>query len=202
MASILLPAVFGAIFYRHLPSPVRVLTLFLFGSVLTEGIGYVCFLLKANNMPIFHLDTFLQITCVAIIYYQLFQVIQHKLLMVFVYLCFAVFTFVDLCFFTSIFEPNTLGGTIASILVIAICLFYLFHLRRHSGLVGRVRNYRVMLSVSLLIFFIGSLLVSVYSKNLMQGEVYKFFVIHSVLNIALNITYTVIIWYSVGLRKG
>lgn len=152
-------------------------------------------------MPIFHLDMFLQFTLVTIIYYQLFQAIQHKLLIVLLYVCYTVFTFVHLSFFTSVFEPNTWGGTIVSSLVTVICLFYLIQLRNYSGLIGRARKYRFILTLSLLTFFLGSLIVSIYSKNLMQGEIYKFFVIHSVLNIALNITYTVIIWYSVGLRK-
>lgn len=201
MASILLPTVFGVIFYRHLPSPLRVLSFFLLCSVITEGIGYYCFLSKLNNMPLFHIDTFIQFTFLTIIYYQLFQTIQSKLILVFMLVIFTAFMIIEAVFITSIFEPNSISRTTEALMVILICLFFIFPVRRSSWMEKRAKKTYSLLSFSLLIFFIGTLLVSVYSKGLMKEELYKFWVIHSVLNISLNIAYTVVIWNSVGLRK-
>lgn len=201
MASILLPAAFGAIFYRHIPKPLRTLAILFFFSVATEVNGYACFLLKMNNMPIFHLYTFFHYAIIILIYLQLFQTILIKRILLLSLVAFSCFVIIDMTLITSIFEPNSLSRTVESILIILTTVAFMLEQRRSNHFVTRQKRAYTLLTIGLLLFFTGTILVSVYSDQLMDSQLYSIWVIHSVLNIALNILYTVVIWNSIGLRR-
>ncbi len=201
MISILLPAVFGIIFYRHLPSPVRTLWIFLFCSVFIEASGYLCFLMKVNNMPLFHFHTFMESAFLTVIFYQLFQTINAKLILVLAFCGFVSYMVIDLIFVSSLFEPNSTSKTIESVFVILLCSTLLYELNKLKSSTSHYKRSYSILNMGLLIYFLGTILVSYYSYRLMGEKPYEIWMIRSTLNILLNILYTVVIWNSVGLRK-
>lgn len=201
MISILLPAVFGIIFYRHLPSPIRTLLIFLFCSVITEATGYLCFLMKVNNMPLFHIHTFLESAFLTGVFYQLFKTIPAKLILLIAFCGFATYMIIDLTLVSSFFEPNSISKTLESVLVILLCSIFLFELNKSKPHAHQIKRSYSILSLGLLIYFLGTIIISYYSYLLMGEKPYEIWMIRSVLNILLNILYTVVIWNSVGLRK-
>lgn len=201
MISILLPAVFGIIFYRHLPSPIRTLWVFLSCSVITEAFGYLCFVLKVNNMPIFHIHTFLEFTFLTAIFYQLFKTIYAKLILTIVFCGFVSYMIIDLTLFSSFFEPNSTSKTLESAFVILLCSIFLYKLNKSKSVTHHFERSYSMLSIGLLIYFLGTIIISYYSFRLMGKNPYEIWMVRSILNILLNILYTVVIWNSVGLRK-
>lgn len=201
MISILLPTVFGIIFYRHLPSPIRTLCFFMFCSVITEASGYFCFLVKANNMPIFHIHTFLECAFMTSIFYQLFKTIHAKLILLIAFFGFVSYMIIDLTLFSSLFEPNSTSKTIESVFVILLCSVFLYELNRSKIVTRHFKRSYSLLSMGLLIYFLGTIIISYYSYKLMGKNPYEIWMIRSILNILLNILYTVVIWNSVGLRK-
>ncbi len=201
MASILLPAIFGAIFYNHLPKPLKFLAAFIFTGVLFEGVGYVCFLLKVNNMPLFHLHTLVELGFWTLIFREILRSISTKVLPVLFFFGFVIYMLVDLTFLTSLFEPNAVGKTIESILIIILCLTFISQTIRGDDYTQQRRRTYFTLTIGLLIFFLGTVTVSFYSDRLLENELFTAWTIRSVLNIILNITYTVVIWSSVGLKR-
>lgn len=201
MISILLPAAFGIIFYRHLPSPIRTLWIFLCCSVITEATGYLCFLMKVNNMSIFHIHTILESAFLSAIYYQLFRTIHAKLILVMAFCGFASYMIIDLTFLSSLFEPNSTSKTIESIFVILLCSTFLYELKKSNSNTRQFNRSYSILSLGLLVYFLGTVLISYYSYKLMGKNPYEIWMVRSTLNILLNILYTVVIWNSVGLRK-
>ena len=201
MISILLPVVFGIIFYRHLPSPIGTLLIFLFCSVITEASGYLCFLMKVNNMPIFHIHTFFECAFLTAVFYQLFKTIQTKLIFIFAFCGFASYMIIDLTLVSSLFEPNSTSKTIESVFVILLCSIFLFDLHKSKSHTLQFKRSYSILSLGLLIYFLGTIIVSYYSYLLMGKNPYDIWMIRCILNLLLNILYTVVIWNSVGLRK-
>ena len=201
MVSILVPAVFGVIFYKYLPSPIRALVIFTFYGAVGEAIGYICYLQKVNNMPLFHIHSLIEFSFLALIFYQVIRIPRNKILLVFSFVCFLIFTITDLIFYTSIFEPNSVGKTIESTILIVLLILFISEIRNSKKMMIRLKRPYLILAIGLLVFFLGTVLVSFYSDSLMKEEMYKAWTIRSVLNFLLNILYAVVIWNSVGLRK-
>lgn len=201
MVSILLPAVFGTIFYRHLPTPLKMLTVYFYASVVTEAAGYLCFLLKVNNMPLFHIHTFLECAFLTAIFYQLLQRIHSKLTLAFAFFGFAAYMIIDLSLVSSLFEPNSTTKAIESVFVILLSSAFLVELKNSKQNITRYKRAYSILSIGLLVYFLGTILVSFFSYRLMSDKPYEIWMIRSILNISLNILYTVVIWNSIGLRR-
>lgn len=200
MTSILVPAVFGVIFYKYLPTPIRVLVIFIFYGVIGEVVGYICYLQKVNNMPLFHIHSFLEFTFLTVIYFQVLHIVRNKLILIFSFVGFLIFMITDLIFYTSMFEPNSVGKTIESISLIVLLTLFISDIRNSNRGIHLKRPY-LILTIGLLIFFLGTVMVSFYSDNLLKKEMYKVWTIRSILNFLLNILYCTVIWNSVGLRR-
>ena len=108
---------------------------------------------------------------------------------------------IDLTFFSSLFEPNSTSKTVESAIIILLCAVFLFELSKSRHYAKLYKRAYSILSIGLLTYFIGTILVSYYSYRLMGEKPYEIWMIHGILNILLNILYTVVIWNSVGLRK-
>lgn len=201
MASILLPAIFGAIFFRHLPFALRVLVIYVFTAVVTEGAGYICYLTGTNNMPLFHAHTLVQSAFFTFIYYHFFNTIQGKRILLAGFIVFVGYTLADVTFVTSIFEPNSTIRTIQAAFMVLLCFAFMLNLRKTDRFLTRHRRSYSILNYGLLIYFVGTILVSYYSYQLMEDELYSIWFIHSILNISINILYTTVIWNSIGLRQ-
>jgi hypothetical protein len=201
MASILLPAVFGAVFFRHLPFVLRILVFYVFTAVIAEGIGYVCYITGTNNMPLFHAHTFVQSAFLILIYYQLFQTIWSKRILLIGFAVFTGYTLFDVLCVTSLFEPNSIIRTIQAALMIVLCIAFAFSINKSDRFLTRHRRSYSILNFGLLTYFTGTILVSYYSYQLMEDELYTIWFVHSILNISINILYAVIIWNSIGLRQ-
>lgn len=197
MASILLPAVFGAIFYKHLTAPIRPLALFMFCGVFSEAIGYICYTLKVNNMPLFHAHTLLELVFFSFIFFKILQNTRTKVIPIIVLIGFIIYWLIDLLFITSIFAPNSISKTIESVILIAYCFIFLSERQRFRGSRSQEKDSFLILNSGLLIFFSGTIVVSYYSDDLMKNELFTIWTIRSILNIFLNIVYTVVIWKSV-----
>ena len=179
----------------------RILTIYFFVSVFTEAVGYLCFLLKWNNMPLFHIHTALECGFLTIVFYQLLNTIQGKSILSLTFIGFVSYMMIDLTFFSSLFEPNSTSKTVESAIIILLCAVFLFELSKSRHYAKLYKRAYSILSIGLLTYFIGTILVSYYSYRLMGEKPYEIWMIHGILNILLNILYTVVIWNSVGLRK-
>lgn len=194
--SILLPLIFGAIFFKSLTRPIKILFGYIVVAALLEFLGAILFFQGKNNMPLYHIYTFFEFTILSLVYYTLFNQLLHKIGVLILSVAFLVYMANLIITHSAFDEFNTITRTIESAILILYFLTYILHSsRENTGKTLELNPYFILTS-GLLIYFAGTVCVFLFLEHLEGNSFLSAWSIHSVLNIFLNVIYAVVLWKS------
>jgi hypothetical protein len=196
MLSILLPG--GMVFFRW--SRIRGAYTFIGAIVIftmvMETVTYMFKLMGTNNMPLFHLYTYGEAIFIALYYYRIYS--QRKIRQVYLVMLTAFLTFsvVALIVQQNLYDFNSLQRSVECIWMIILALIFYSDLFNESNVPNLLKYPHYWLVSGLLLYFAGTFFLNIVGQIAVTTHRlgYEAYDIHSVLNIFLNIIYTIVLW--------
>lgn len=194
--SILLPS--GMVFFslRRLTIPFYFVVALVLFTLVMEGTGYLLWAKGINNMPLFHLFTFLESICIGLYYFYIYRQRPIRWFFLAMLIAFLLFSAVNLLFWEKLTHYNSIQRSVECIWT--IFLFFAFYIELFTTLsvtnLSRYSHY--WMTSGFLLYFAGTLFLSIVGDTYVQTDLIRFnvFNIHSILNIFLNIIYTIVLW--------
>lgn len=192
--SILAPTIVGILFYKKFTKELKVLVFFVLFSFLIEGVAYYLRINRINNMFILHLHSWIEFFFIAAIYYKLTSNQNWKTTIILFTLLFSGLSLLNLLYLEDLSTFNSNQRYMEGILVIALFIVYLFQLMSRPKQEYLENHPFFILTVGFLIYFLGTLFLFLFSKEILSQSENSYWALHGILNIFLNIIYTVVLW--------
>jgi hypothetical protein len=196
--SIVLPAIAGLITYQKQIKPLKKLSGFIFIALLLDLSGTVFANYGLNNMWMFHCYTSLETVFLSLIFIDLLT--EWKRAMTRILLGgFCLFSLMNVIQLESMHEFNSNQRLIGGITIIVYVMTYFFQIFQEAKIKRLEKNPFFILSSSLLIYFTGTFFLFIFGKDAPTTVTLRLWDVHSILNILLNIGYTLTLW--MGVKK-
>lgn len=197
MLSALIPSVLGISVFTKRDLLIRTLILFILCSLLLQIATFSLYLLNINNLPLFHVYTYFEFFAISVIYYFAFQTFKiRRYILIILSFGFTFFSFYSLVKWEYFYTFNSVQRFTEFLFILTYILLFFTTLLR-KGQTGAIENQPVViLSFGLLIYFLGTLLLFVNASNFMSLGIKNPWILHSILNIFINVIYFIVIWKS------
>lgn len=192
--SVIAPAFLGAIFFRGLSRTLKILSCFLFITVISEGISLVLYTKGMNNLFLFHAYAYLELGFTSIIFYRLTSSQNWRLIIKLLLAGFIIFSVLNSIFLEGFYEFNANQLYLESMIILVLCVGYFTETMRKTEYIYLERNPYFWLASSFLIYFAGNSLLFLFEDILDGGGTGSYWNLHSALNLCLNLGTAVSIW--------
>lgn len=194
MVSILLPTILGAVLYRKQPNTIKTLSVMVFILCAFEFSSYFLSLYSISNLFLFHSYAFVEFILISLIYYHIFKSPTLKRLISIFVIVFLSISVVSLILLESWKEFNSIQRSIESFLLV---VYFVIHLRKmivqKKSPFVEMHPYFILTS-GFLIYFLGTSFVFFFANEFIGTSDLSYWTIHSLLNILLNIVYSIVLW--------
>ena len=189
--SIIAPILIGAIYFKSLSFALRILLVFVVITGAFELLTAILSINGINNLLFFHAYVYFEFIAVASIFFFTYDSVFWRSVSVLFVVVFILFSLINSLFLEPIDMFNSYQRYAEGLLVIIMCAGYYISLLRRP--IHRYLEKQPMfwLTSGWLIYFAGTLYLFLFSKELLAMNSYHFWQIHAILNIGLNIIYTV-----------
>jgi hypothetical protein len=195
-ASILLPTIL-ILFSKNKSAPYQVLRVYIAITIIVEGVSRYMADKKMNNLPLFHLNSILELACLSMMFYYLVNSPLIKKSIVGIILGFATFAIVNALFFQDIYTFNSYPRIAVCLLLIIYCIIFFIQTLNELTVV-RLETYGIFwIVLGTLIYFAGNMFLFTFFEYLLRvSKEYGFQLwnIHSILNIIFNSLLALGIW--------
>lgn len=191
--SILAPAIAGAIFYSRLLTVLRILYFFILTTLALEIITRILFEYGMNNLFLFHAYSFIEFSIIALIYYRLSPNKLWRKLILRIFILFQTYSMVSLLFFENVSRFNSIQRYTEMGLLSILFLTYLLIRKRELAGLPLHKDPLIVLTAAWLIYFGGTLYLFIYGNEVLEQD-NRYWIIHGIFNIFLNISYTFVLW--------
>lgn len=149
-----------------------------------------------NNLFLFHLYTILEFTLITFIFFK--RTTKNYLIPFLIFAgAFLLLCIVNIIFWEGLDEFNTIPRAVEGISVIIYCFVFFFWIFNAEENFDLLKYDHFWLFSGWLIYFSGTFFLYLFSNH--QSVYFLYPIIHSVLNIFLNLIYTYVLW--LGSRK-
>lgn len=188
---LILPFLTGVFLFKRLSAIQRKVFLLV---TLTIGVELLATYLRkfGNNMPAFHLATWMQALMIVFIFDGIFNGLRKTIVRL-IALLFVLFSICSIFFFEGLYEFNTLQNYVANIFIILICLFFFAQLMIEAKVANPWKESSFVLAANLLIYYAGTLFVFIMA-NRIDSIAPNLWYFHSILFVILTLGYTIVLW--------
>lgn len=163
---IICPLVIGLIQFKTLSIERKYLLAIVFIGGVTEICMRVAAKLWHNNMPLVHLYTLLEFCFLLTVFYRGKPGLIPKNVYMILLGSFSVLAIGNVVFYQGFLQGNSLVRTTESIILICIALYYFYNLLQQLDSLHPERTFLFWVSVALLIYFGGNLLIFIYFNKI------------------------------------
>lgn len=185
------------ILLRKTKKTLGILSVFLVLNVIIEIVAFLISEYSINNMFVFHIHTVIEFAFVVWVALKIIKPVRATEIAIILPAAFLVFSIIDAFYIENLDSLNSLPRGIEGLIVIAISVFFFYRLFNSEENFDLLKYPYFWLFSGWLIYFSGTFFLFIY--NNMAGFTITFPVIHSVLNILLNLVFTYTLW--LGSRK-
>ncbi|OFZ08497.1 MAG: hypothetical protein A3D92_17555 [Bacteroidetes bacterium RIFCSPHIGHO2_02_FULL_44_7] len=190
--SILAPALVGAIFYARLLNFARILYGFVLFTLVIEIAARILFECSINNMFIFHLFSFGELTFIALIYRNLSTGERWKQIILYGFVVFQSFALLNLLFFDNVTHFNAVQRYFEMIFFFVLFGGYVLEKRRITDQLHLRHDPALLLTAGFMVYFLGTFYLFLFGKELLSGAQNNYWIIHGVFNIFLNLVFVLV----------
>lgn len=194
MISVLPPSFFGVVFFKSLPVPLRILVGLVLCTLMIEVIAYLLFLNNSSNMHLIQAYSYIEFIAISIIYLMIIKDTRSKLILKLIFALFGILLILA-HFIPSLNEYLTLVTRFVQpcVLIIYFVLYLSSTMINDESLFIEFSPY-FLLTVGFLLYFTGMIITLLFFGLMELKGAYKPWNIHGVLNIMLNVFFTIVIW--------
>ena len=188
---LILPFLTGVFLFKRLSAMQRKVFLLV---TLTIGVELLATYLRkfGNNMPAFHLSTWIEGLLVALIFDGILNGLRNRIIRYGV-LLFVLFSTISLLSFEGLYEFNTAQKYVANVFIVLICLFFFAQLMIEAKVTNPWKESSFVLASILLFYYAGTLFIFIMGNEVKTYEVGLWY-FHSILFIILMFGYTIVLW--------
>lgn len=194
--SILLPSGMVFLLWRRLRLPYRIIAAFVLLTLCMETISYVLYQQGVNNMFIFHIYTYVEAIMVVSYFVSIYRGQRLRWLYIGLLAAFLLFSLFDSVYFERLGHYNSIQRAVECIW--AVILFFIFYIELfNKSVVTNLSSYpHYWMTSGFLLYFAGTLFMQIIADTYLSTDLiaYNVWSIHSILNIFLNIIYTIVLW--------
>lgn len=172
----------------------KILGVFVFIMAIFEVVNNIHLHYGINNMYMFHLYSYIEFLVISCIFYSLFQSKRLKISVILSLVCFYIFSIVNLIKWESIVDFNSNQFAFEAVLIFFYCIGYYSELLQRPIVMHLEKNPEFLLVSGYFIYFSGTFMLFVSSKELLLTNNEGYWILNSILNIILNTTYALVLW--------
>ena len=192
--SIIGPLLISAIYFKRLPNVLKILSTFVFINLFIEIVNFYHSYKEINNMFVFHIYTYIEFAMISTIFYTLFKSRKLKIGVFISVGLFYLFSIFNLIYWESINGFNSNQFAFEAVLVFIYCIVYYTELMKNPSVIHLEKSPDFLLVSGYFLYFSGTFMLFISSKELLLTNSAGYWILNSILNILLNITYTVVLW--------
>lgn len=197
--SILAPTLVGAIVFIGLNKQLKALYALVAITVVFEFVAIAIVAKGMNNMWMMHSYSYVEYTVIVSIFFSITYSKIVRAVLISLTIVFFAFSVFNLIYFESLNEFNSNQRYVEGIAILAMCVMYFGELLFVAEYSYLEKNPFFWLASGYLIYFAGTLFLFLFNKNLHKQDLNSYWILHGILNIWLNLIYTVTLW--IGRRK-
>lgn len=189
-----LPFLVGLVRIRTLSVPQRWLLVLVVWSLLNEGAARLSAHFWGTNLPLMHLYVAVEFALLAWMFHLELRPWLGRKAIPLLMGAFGVFWLANLIFIQGPFEFASHPRTVESILIFLLSLSWFYQVFREQRIRRLERHFYFWLSIAVLLYFTGNLLLWVFGTFVLvqTPEVFnEIWTIHALLNIFLHILYAI-----------
>lgn len=181
--------------FKKLPVALKILAMYISVSGIMDLTTFILFQNSINNMVVYHLHTFVELLSLSGVYFYMFRSrVMIRRFIVFASVGFLIISGFSLIKWEGLTEFNTIQRmTEYIILMFYFVMFFSSAINSKRAPFLELHPYFV-LTMGLFIYFSGTLLIFLNANHFIELGIVDFWMIHGLLNVFLNITYTVVLW--------
>lgn len=194
--SIIIPIFLGVLMYRTLTKPLLILFFYLCLTAIMEAWSSVLHTYGWSNLYLFKVHTLIEFVTFSSMYFLIIESRIFRKVCLLVVPLFTISTIFIETWRDSPDQLNTEVRVVESGILISYFIFHILHTYRKSNSPFLEIQPYFVLTIGLLIYFLGTMLVYLY-YNYLEGETLMLvWALHSILNIVLNFIFAITIWKS------
>jgi hypothetical protein len=159
-----------------------------------EGLVLVYFVVGWNNMFLFHLHSYVEVGLISLIYYSLSDQRTWKRAILVTFSLFVLVSVLNLWFFDELTNFNSVQRYVEVVIVYSMLSAFLLKAVYEPKNKPFLQNPAILLTFGFMIYFLGTLFLFAFGKEILSGNDGKYWVIHGIFNIFLNGMYTLVLW--------
>ena len=198
--SSLLPLLLGIVFFKQISSTLRQLSVLFFCTVVLEilAVWFIKNTTDENNLFLFHLHTLIETSILVLVYVKIFNTSFKKNLAKTLYILFLIFSILSIIYWEPLDVFPSYQRYTEGIIIILFCLLYFNQIFQELTIQRLERFAYFWLNSALLIYFSGTLFLFISYETIRTNtteNVQYYIIVHSSLNILLNLAYSATIWF-------
>ncbi|WP_109298810.1 hypothetical protein [Aquimarina sp. AU474] len=166
--------------------------------IIVEIVSLLFWYKKVNNLPIYHVYTVVEFVIISKIYAVELKSMFSKSFFIILILLFGGFAVCNTVFFQDIYTFNSNAITISGMIIIFFCLSYFYSLLKEVKYNALEINPMFWINSGFLIYFSSNLILFFINNYMFKdgasASSYLVWGLHAIMNIVLNIFYTIALW--------
>ncbi len=147
-----------------------------------------------NNMYVFHIYSYIEFIVISFIFYSLYKTKTYKIGVIFSVLLFYSFSILNVIKWESFNDFNSNQFAFEAVLIFFYCIGYYTELMQKPSVIHLEKSPEFLLVSGYFIYFSGTFMLFISSKELLMTNNEGYWILNSVLNIMLNTIYTIVLW--------
>jgi hypothetical protein len=194
---VIIPIVIALVRYRSLPADLKVVCWYLFVGAAASIVSSTLAYRRTNNMPVFHIYTFLELAVLGLFYRRAFHNSGPGRIVPAVIVSFFALCVVNVVFFQHIYSYNSYTKSLEAIVIIILALLYFKKSLDQIDSKPIGTNVTIYINSGLLLYFSVSFIVFVIpnialSKPSVFGSVV--WAVHATMLLVLYLLIAVALW--------
>lgn len=187
---IFIPFIIGLVKYRKLDKNLKVIFYLVTVGSIINGMMIYYGLIYKSNVWLSHIYTVVEFYLIVLFFYLLFEKTVFKRIMIFLMIVFTIAVIINKIYLESFHKIDNYTLTISAILLLVSSSMYLVEFLSNN-LIVNFRDYRFIITVSLMIYFGGNLFIFALSN-----DVSGIWIMHNIISTLLYLVYALIfIWH-------
>ncbi len=194
--SVLIPLTLGIVYFKNRPNALKILSAFIVVNLIVDIVNRVYTYHGINNMHVFHIYTYIEFAVISTIFFLIIKSRILKFGILFGVLFFCVFSVINLIYWESLTDFNSNQFAVEALIIFMYCIAYYSQLMKNPEFIHLENHPYFILVSGYFIYFSGTFTLFISSKELLLTTNEGYWILNSVLNTLLNITYTIVLWKS------
>jgi len=192
--SVIVPLISAIINFKTITNTLKILGVFVIIMTIFELVNNIHMRYGINNMYIFHIYSYIEFIVISIIFHTLLKSKKLKIGIYISCILFYTFSVINLLKWETLYDFNSNQFAVEAVIIFFYCIGYYTELMKNPSVVHLEKSPEFLLVSGYFVYFSGTFMLFISSKELLLTNNEGYWILNSILNILLNIIYTIVLW--------